>query len=208
VYQAVALSFLEPIRDTVISGASNGPGSVVGDAGCGDALSVLDPAEAEGMTGRIRIDLKVVGFLGFGCRLEQLCTPRHRFFVSCIDVVDPKVEVDLLRVPMRPLGRDVVRRELDPNTRLTVDEHHVPVVLSVHCATEEPGPKAALGGQIRGVEDDDLMVDSHRVILARSPAADQRGITGAFVSVSFRVAATIRSLERGRVAFSRQVPGW
>jgi len=60
------------------------------------------------------MDLKVVRFLGFGCRLGQLCAPRHRFFVSCADVVDPKVEVDLLRVPMRPLGRTVIRRELDP----------------------------------------------------------------------------------------------
>jgi hypothetical protein len=81
-----------------------------------------------------------------------------------------RVEVDLLRVPIRPFGWDVIRRELDPHPWLTVDEHHVPVVLSVHCATEEPGPKAALGGQIRGVEYDDLMLDSHRVILARSPA--------------------------------------
>ena len=119
------------------------------------------------------MDLKVVRFLGFGCRLGQLCAPRHRFFVSCADVVDPKVEVDLLRVPMRPLGRTVIRRELDPHPWLTFDDDHVPVVLSVHCATEEPGPKAALGGQIRGLENDDLMLDSHRVMLARSLAEDQ-----------------------------------
>ncbi len=37
------------------------------------ASCILDPAETEGMPRRIRINLKVVGRLGFGCRLEQLC---------------------------------------------------------------------------------------------------------------------------------------
>jgi|GEM_PF-6599979 len=90
--------------------------------------------------------------------------------VSCIDIVDPKVEVDLLWVPMRPFGRDVIRSKLDPNAWLTVDKNHVKMLLSVDCATEESGPKAALGGQVSSVEHNDLMFDPHSVILAHSCA--------------------------------------
>jgi hypothetical protein len=34
-------------------------------------------------------------------------------------------------------------------------------------AAEHPSPKAAFGGHVSGIEDDDLVVDLHRAILAR-----------------------------------------
>jgi hypothetical protein len=73
----------------------------------------------------------------------------------------PQVEVDLLRRPIRPLRRDVVRCELDPHPRFTVDEDHVPVVLSVDRAAEHPSPESTLDGQVGRVEDHNLVVDPH-----------------------------------------------
>ena len=83
--------------------------------------------------------------------------------MSCVDVVDPKVEVNLLWVPMGPIGWDVVGRKLDSDAGLTVDEHHVPPFLCVNGATEESGPEGALGGQVSGVEYNDLMLELHSV---------------------------------------------
>jgi hypothetical protein len=57
---------------------------------------------------------------------------------------------------------------LDANLRLTVDQHHVPVVFGVDGPTEHAGPEAALGGQIGGVEHDDLEGDLHAMIFART----------------------------------------
>jgi hypothetical protein len=63
----------------------------------------------------------------------------------------------------------VVRSELDAHPGAAVDEHHVPTVFGVDRASEESSPEVALGGQVGGVEHDDLVVDSHRTIL---PEAD------------------------------------
>lgn len=88
--------------------------------------------------------------------------------MSRLKVVDPQVKVDLLRrTAVRPVGRDVFGGQLDSYPRLTVDDHHVPVSLGVDRATEHSSPKAAFGGQVSGIEDDDLVVDLHRAILAR-----------------------------------------
>jgi hypothetical protein len=42
----------------------------------------------------------------------------------------------------------------------------VPIILGVDRAAEYAGPERAFGGQVSGVEYDDLMVDFHSVILA------------------------------------------
>jgi len=42
----------------------------------------------------------------------------------------------------------------------------VPVILGIDGAVEHPGPEAALGREVCGVEHDDLMFDAHREILS------------------------------------------
>ena len=74
--------------------------------------------------------------------------------------------MDLLRRAVGPFGRHMVRCQLDADPRLTVDEHHVPVVFGVDRAAEHAGPEAALCGEIGGVEHDDLEDDLHAVIVA------------------------------------------
>jgi hypothetical protein len=127
------------------------------------------------MTSRICVDLKIVGRLRTYGRLEQLRACGHDFGVSFLEVVDPQIEVDLLRSPVRPLGWYVVWRELDPHFRLAVHKHHVPVVLGIHRATQQSSPEVAFCVQVSGVEDDDLEVDLHSAILiTRSRRAPSR----------------------------------
>lgn len=80
------------------------------------------------------------------------------------EIFDPQVQVDLLLgCAIRPVGRDVVRCQLHSHLWFTVDEHHMPVILGIDGAVEYPGPEPALGCDVGCVEDDDLMVDAHRV---------------------------------------------
>ena len=50
--------------------------------------------------------------------------------------------------------------ELNPDPRFAFDDHHVPVIFGIDFTVEHPGPEAALGGEIRGVEHDDLMINA------------------------------------------------
>ena len=131
------------------------------------------------MTGRIRIDLKIVGRFGFTGCLQQGRTQRHDRLMSGCEVVDPEIQVDLLRNAVRPLGADVVGCELYPYTGFSIDEHHVPVRFGVNGAAQHAGPEITLTGQVRSVEDDDLMFDPHGGIVAcrRTPRAPAVGST-------------------------------
>src|SRR5437870_9849388 len=69
----------------------------------------LDPAQAERMPGGICVDLKVVEGVNLLGRLQHPRTERHDPLVSSLELLDPEVEVDLLRRrPIRPVGRDMV----------------------------------------------------------------------------------------------------
>lgn len=83
--------------------------------------------------------------------------------LSCgVDVIDMKIEVDLLLLAANwPLRRDVVRGVLDAHDPFIVDHDAVPVVVAVHCAAEQPGPETALGVDVFGVEYDDASNDLH-----------------------------------------------
>jgi len=67
-------------------------------------------------------------------------------------------------VSRQAVGRDVVGRQLNPDPRLTFDDHHVPVILGIDGAAEHPGPEAAPGREVCGVEHDHLVIDAHRVV--------------------------------------------
>jgi hypothetical protein len=67
---------------------------------------------------------------------------------------------------MGPVGRDVVGSQPNADPRFTLDDHHVPVILGIYGPVEHPGPAAALGREVCGVEDHDLATDVHRVILS------------------------------------------
>jgi hypothetical protein len=134
------------------------------------ALGSLNPAQAERMAGRIRVDLKVVERLDVCRLLQDLRAKRHDTLMCSLEVIDPEVEVDLLRwSSSRPVRWNMIGCELYPDPRFTVDDDHVPVLLGVDDAAEHPGPECALGRDVRGVEYYDLMLDAHSVILSRRP---------------------------------------
>src|SRR5215211_2636821 len=127
------------------------------------AARVVDPAQTERMPGRIRVDLEVVDGVDVRRRwLEHPRTERHDTIMGGREVLDPQVEVDLLLgCAVRPVGRDMVGRQLNTDLRFAVDHHHVPVVLGVDRAVEHAGPEGALRPEICGVEHDDLTIDPH-----------------------------------------------
>src|SRR5687767_2063083 len=109
-------------------------------------LALLNPAQAERMPCRIRVDLEVVVPRW---RLEYSCTEGHDTIVRGREVLDPQVEVDLLLgCAVWPVGRNMVRRQLNSDPRFAVDHHPVPVVLGVDRAIEHPGPEGALSREI------------------------------------------------------------
>jgi len=57
-------------------------------------------------------------------------------------------------------------RQLNSDPRFTLDDHHVPVIFGIYGPVEHPGPEAALGREVCGVEHHDLATDVHRVILS------------------------------------------
>ena len=72
----------------------------------------------------------------------------------------------LLRCPVGPVGRNVVGRQLHPDSRFAVDDHHVPVILSIDRPIEHSGPEAALGLEVFCVEYHHLASDAHRGTLS------------------------------------------
>ena len=65
----------------------------------------------------------------------------------------------------RPVGRDMVRRQLNSDPRFAVEHHPVPVVLGVDLAVEHARPESALSPEIRGVEHYNLTSDAHTPIV-------------------------------------------
>ena len=57
--------------------------------------------------------------------------------------------MQLLRLAVGPVWRDVVRRELKTEARCTVDVNRVPINLNLNRALQEAGPEGALGDACR-----------------------------------------------------------
>src|SRR5690606_952631 len=124
-----------------------------------EILSLLDPAQAEGMAGRIGVHLEVVVVVGLGSLLEETRPQRHHLLVRRVDVLHPEIEMDLLRVTVGPFRRHMIGSQLDSYPRLSVDVDHAESVVDVQGPVEYSSPEIALGLDVGGVEDDDLVVD-------------------------------------------------
>src|SRR5438034_7486602 len=73
----------------------------------------------------------------------------------------------MLRPPRSTLFPYTTLFRSNPDPWFPVDDHHVPVLLGIDSAVEHPGPEAALGREVGGVEHDDLMIDAHPVLLLK-----------------------------------------
>lgn len=75
------------------------------------------------MPGGIRIDLEVLGELEVIGGLQKLRAKRDRLLMCTLEIVDPDVEMHLLRRTVGPLGPNMVRGQLDasrhsPSTKM------------------------------------------------------------------------------------------
>ena len=89
------------------------------------------------------VDLEPLGGLHVVRRLKEPSAERHRLVVGSLDIVDVEVEMDLLRVPVRPFGWRVVGCELKAESWLAVDIDGVPViVICLYSSAEIPAQNA------------------------------------------------------------------
>jgi hypothetical protein len=125
------------------------------------------------MSGRRRVDLEAFFRIDVFCRFQQSRTDRHCLVVSTLDVVDVKVEMNLLGCAVGPFRRNVIWCELNVEPVFPVDADGVPVVFRVvDCATPEFRPKRAFGGKVCGIEDGNTARDPHVVIIPRKASTD------------------------------------
>jgi hypothetical protein len=110
----------------------------------------------------------LMAFVGIevGGGLEKAGPQCHRRLVCRMRIINVQIEMDLLRVAVRPVRTDVVRCELYayPSFTSTVN-NGMPTVILEDTPAEDPGPERALGIQVRCVEHDDLTHHSHDRII-------------------------------------------
>ena len=84
----------------------------------------VPPTDAKRMPGRVRVHLAALGGIQIRSWLEQSGTEGDSLFVRGSRVVDVEVEMHLLGSPIRPVGRNMVRRQLhaDPPLSSGVDD--------------------------------------------------------------------------------------
>jgi hypothetical protein len=70
---------------------------------------MVTPTDAEGVPGRVGVDLVALVAVQIGRCLQQLCAEGDRFVVRSAWIFNVQIEVHLLRVAVRPLRRDMVR---------------------------------------------------------------------------------------------------
>ena len=70
----------------------------------------------------------------------------------------------------------MVGSQLNSQPWFAVDVDTVPIVLRLDRATQQSSPEGALGGQVGGVEDDDLSSNPHAVILPRAEEMSEPGL--------------------------------
>lgn len=132
------------------------------------------------MAGRVGVDLEARSRRRILSTLHEGRAGRDRLLVRVGEVVDHQVEVDLLLLGTAgPFGPHMVRRELHREVGIAVDQHGVPVVVSLDLAVEQAGPEAADGVQIGGVQNNGFASESHAPMLAGGyDSALRNGVKG------------------------------
>ena len=132
----------------------------------------MSPADAERVAGWVGVDLVSLGAGKVLCRLQQTSAESKGLSMRASQIVDVEVEMDLLRIPIRPFRRDVSRCELDADhpSPLAVKDA-VPRVVDENAAADHASPEGALGGQISRIEHDHLSHNLHSDIVAVMGAA-------------------------------------
>lgn len=127
------------------------------------------------MSSRVCVDLvacsrgKIVG------GLEQASSARDGLSVRHGRMLDMEIEVDLLGVPVGPIGWDVIGRVLhsDDPPILGVEDT-LELIVAENPASEHPRPEPAFGREVSCIEHDDLTDDLHPVIFSHvSPMCDE-----------------------------------
>jgi hypothetical protein len=67
----------------------------------------------------------------------------------------------LLLCPIGPRGRDVVRRKLNTEPPLAIDDHAMKVIVLINLTAQELRPERTLGGEIGCIKHGDLPGDLH-----------------------------------------------
>ena len=95
----------------------------------------------------ICIDLEVAGSCrrAFFCRLKHPGAERHNLLMSGLEVINPQINVDLLRRSIRPPRRHMVRCKLHSYPWLTVHDDEMPVITSTDSAAKNSSPELAFG---------------------------------------------------------------
>src|SRR5258706_5151623 len=121
---AYCVSDIEPQRNAYSLACAcpfRGPRLCVAAQDPADSFGVwVSPAEAEGVAGRVGVDLVPLDSGEVGGCLQQPGPERNGFGVRALRVVDVQIDVDLLRVPVRPIRRDMVGCELHADHPLRV----------------------------------------------------------------------------------------
>ena len=106
----------------------------------------VPPTDAKRMPGRVGIHLVALGSIKIRSRLEQSGAEGDCLFMRSPRIVNVQVEMHLLGDPMRPAGRNMVRRQLhaDPPLSSGVDDA-VPIVVLEDVPAENASPERALG---------------------------------------------------------------
>jgi len=97
------------------------------------------------VAGRVGVDLEVVALGSATGGLQHPGTQSHHPFVGSGEVIDPQVEVHLLRWgTVGPIGWNVVRCVLNTDSRFAVDDDHVPITVPIDIASEYSRPERTL----------------------------------------------------------------
>lgn len=163
----------------------------------------LAPPDAEGVARGVGEHGKALRHTHFAARVELHSAKLQRLRARLFGVLHVQVEMDLLRVPVRPSRRDVLRRALDAHDPAAVPiDDVVPIAVREHPSSEHPGPESAFRLKVCCVEHHYLSDQFHVLIIAAmSPASETR--RQVFVKLSTRVASGIHRLAGAASATTR-----
>jgi hypothetical protein len=105
----------------------------------------MSPPYAERMSGRVRIRLVPLVGIEIGGGQEKDGSECYRLFVRCSGVINVEIEMDLLRVSVGPVRRNVVRCELYTNPPFPGGVNDaMPTVILENPSAKDPCPECAL----------------------------------------------------------------